>query len=334
MKKFNSNWKLPGLLLLSIFIFNINLFGNNKRSEDSIYKNINVDTAFLLVQENAYNPKFIILDVRTLGEYSIYHLWNGVMLDYNSPSFDSMLNTLDKNKTYLVHCASGGRSNNALIRMKSKEFKYLYNMLGGIGAWNVAGYPTTDSTRPVFMSVSDTFLQFDSMLVGEYDTIEVTVTNFGNSLLNLNSLTGISGSDFVSDFIPGTEISGLYDYTFSIIYKPTDQIPDSILISLQSNGGEQNYLIKGMMKTSSLNEFSKKQICVYPNPSHGVFYVNEKNIQKLELFNLSGKKILEKHLDLIDHNINEIDIRNMDKGCYLLIITSSAYQRRELIILD
>ncbi len=322
------------LLIVISFLNHTCLLSQSFRSGDTIHAHIDVDSAFTIIDLNANNPAFILLDVRTPGEYDVYHLWNGVLLDYNSSGFDSMLNTLDKNKIYLIYCASGGRSANAFNLMKTKEFKFIYNMLGGISAWNLAGYPTTDLIKPVFMPVSDTLLQFDSTIIGSADTIPVTLTNFGNGLLILNGLTGISGSDFETDFIPGTNLSGLYDYSFHIIYKPSDQIPDSIVIKVTSNGGDQDFVLKGSDKTSSFEETDHSQNSIFPNPASGVFYVKGKNIQQLEVYSLNGRKMLLKKMDFGSGNVNKIDLSNLAKGSYIIVIKGDIHDDIYTIILN
>jgi rhodanese-related sulfurtransferase len=309
------------ICVLLFFVFQLadSSYAQNYRSGDTIHAHIDVDSAFSIIQYNKSNPAFVILDVRSVNEFNIYHLWNGVLLDYNSPSFDSMLNTLDKNKIYLIHCASGGRSNNAFNLMKSKQFKILYNVLGGIVGWNSAGYPITDSIRPVIMSVSDTFLDFDSVLIGDADTMSITITNFGNGLLTLNSISGISSSDFITDFIPGTEIFGLYDYTFQIIYKPEDHFPDSIAMTIHSNGGEQQYVLKGACKTSSIKEINKEDVVVFPNPSSGLFYIKANEIKTIDVLNSEGRLVQSKQINP-GGNLLEMDISDYEKGVYVLKI--------------
>ena len=46
----------------------------------------------------------IILDVRTKKEYDSRHIPNALNIDCHSPNFKEMLEKLDKNKEYLVHC--------------------------------------------------------------------------------------------------------------------------------------------------------------------------------------------------------------------------------------
>ena len=46
-----------------------------------------------------------------------------------------------RRKTYLVHCASGGRSVRACEKLSRLDFPKLYNLPGGFKAWVKAGQP-------------------------------------------------------------------------------------------------------------------------------------------------------------------------------------------------
>lgn len=81
----------------------------------------------------------VVLDVRTKEEYAEGHIPGSVLLDFMSPDFEKELAKLDKNSTFLVHCASGGRSARACKKMEALGFKNLYNLQGGMGAWEKAG---------------------------------------------------------------------------------------------------------------------------------------------------------------------------------------------------
>ncbi len=72
--------------------------------------NVSVVDARDLITANAGNKDFVILDVRTPQEFAEGHIINAVNLDINSKSFRDDLKKLDKNKTYLVYCRTGMRS--------------------------------------------------------------------------------------------------------------------------------------------------------------------------------------------------------------------------------
>lgn len=83
----------------------------------------------------------VILDVRTPEEYAAGHLPNAVNIDWKAKDFDEKVGALDKGKTYLVHCAVGGRSARACEKLNKLDFPRLYNLEGGIAAWQRAGKP-------------------------------------------------------------------------------------------------------------------------------------------------------------------------------------------------
>jgi len=118
---------------------------NTTKSETQIQiiENITPEEAYILIQENKDNSNFVILDVRTPEEFLGEYIENAVNLDYYSDTFRNDLDKLDKNKTYLIYCRSGRRSENALNIMKELDFREVYNMLGGIIKWKSEGLPTT-----------------------------------------------------------------------------------------------------------------------------------------------------------------------------------------------
>ena len=101
------------------------------------YKNLSVDEFARM----AADKQNVILDVRTPGEFSAGHIPGAVNLDYNAPDFQAKAAALDKSKTYLVHCAVGGRSVRACEKLSHLDFPSLYNLPGGFKAWAKAGQP-------------------------------------------------------------------------------------------------------------------------------------------------------------------------------------------------
>ncbi len=83
----------------------------------------------------------ILLDVRTPKEVASEHLANSIHLDFYTDSFNSELAKLDKSKPILVYCHSGGRSGKTMAVLTEMGFKEVYNMAGGIAAWEKADLP-------------------------------------------------------------------------------------------------------------------------------------------------------------------------------------------------
>jgi rhodanese-related sulfurtransferase len=94
-----------------------------------------------LMQENAENRNFVVVDVRTPGEFSRGHLNGALLVDYNSPDFRQEIARLDRTKTYLVYCRTGNRSTRAVAIMEELGFRNVYHMDGGIVQWEADGLP-------------------------------------------------------------------------------------------------------------------------------------------------------------------------------------------------
>jgi phage shock protein E len=82
-----------------------------------------------------------VLDLRTPAEYAAGHLDGARLIDYNSPQFAEELARLDRERPYLVHCASGRRSTAALETFRQLGFKHIIHLDGGLRAWQAAGNP-------------------------------------------------------------------------------------------------------------------------------------------------------------------------------------------------
>jgi len=128
--------------LSASLVIGATLTGGCVRDETATIEDITPQEAFTLIQSNQNNPDFVIIDVRTLREFAEEHIENATNIDFYSETFRDMLNALDKNKTYLIYCAVGGRSGSALDIMAELNFREVYNMLGGINQWKAEGLPT------------------------------------------------------------------------------------------------------------------------------------------------------------------------------------------------
>jgi phage shock protein E len=88
-------------------------------------------------------PGTIVLDVCTPAEYASGHLAHAQNIDIEASDFANQIGALDKNATYAVYCRSGNRSGTALEQMTAAGFTHVYDLAGGIGAWQNMGGPMT-----------------------------------------------------------------------------------------------------------------------------------------------------------------------------------------------
>lgn len=109
-----------------------------KKAKKNIFVDINSKQAQALLKKE---KGITIIDVRTPGEYGAGHLANAKNINLFDKAFMTSLKALDKNKTYLVHCAVGGRSRRAVGAMKKLGFRYVYHMADGYRGWVSAQLP-------------------------------------------------------------------------------------------------------------------------------------------------------------------------------------------------
>lgn len=118
--------KFYAMLLVSFVILSCST------QTDPMVKNVDV-TEFksLMANENT-----VVLDVRTPDEIANGKIANAAELDFFADGFDAKVAQLDKSKTYLVYCKSGGRSGKTCNKMAAQGFKNVYNLKGGYKAWS------------------------------------------------------------------------------------------------------------------------------------------------------------------------------------------------------
>lgn len=138
--------KLFAKYMINIFIYCIACYqitsfaGSSEstfaNSSESITASVSVDQAQQIIASHSENNQFEIIDVRTISEYKSGHIKGARQLDFYRDDFDQSLAKLDRNKTYLLYCRTGVRSTKTLNKMKALGFSKVYNMQGGILAWD------------------------------------------------------------------------------------------------------------------------------------------------------------------------------------------------------
>ncbi len=102
------------------------------------YRHVNVYEAHKLLKSS---PEIVVLDLRTADEYEMFYIEGAVNLDCESKPFEHRITRLNRNKPYLIHCHSGGRSIQALKVFKKNGFTNITHMDGGMREWMHADLP-------------------------------------------------------------------------------------------------------------------------------------------------------------------------------------------------
>ena len=97
----------------------------------------NVDVATVKALQG--RADMVILDVREQSEYDAGHIAGVKLIPMNSVA--NRLNEIPKDKPVIVTCRSGNRSGQVTEYLRTQGYSNVHNMIGGINAWQQAGYP-------------------------------------------------------------------------------------------------------------------------------------------------------------------------------------------------
>ena len=120
--------------IFSLFIVGIALF-SSCTAQSGRYQNVSVDQL-----KEKLSDDIIVLDVRTPGEVAQGVIGDPKIIDFNGGEFLEAAKKLPKDKPIYVYCAVGGRSSSAAGMLAKEGFSNIYNVEGGIQAWQKKGF--------------------------------------------------------------------------------------------------------------------------------------------------------------------------------------------------
>lgn len=90
-------------------------------------------------------PNTVLLDVRTPAEFAQGHITGAVNVDVEASNFAQKAAALDRTKNYAVYCRSGNRSKTAMSALQKAGVGHVFDLAGGITAWQSSGGPVVTS---------------------------------------------------------------------------------------------------------------------------------------------------------------------------------------------
>jgi rhodanese-related sulfurtransferase len=85
----------------------------------------------------------VVIDVRPAADYNKGHIINAINIPSNGFSSQMGILSKHKNKPIIVSCRSGAQSSSACQQLKKAGYDEVYNLKGGILAWQNANLPIT-----------------------------------------------------------------------------------------------------------------------------------------------------------------------------------------------
>ena len=117
--------------ILPIFLAALLLAGCAAPAEEITYRQVNMDEAITMMEEGS---GYIILDVRTPGEFEEKHIPGAINVANETIGTDEIPELPDKDQLILVYCRSGNRSKQASEKLVALGYTNIVEF-GGINDW-------------------------------------------------------------------------------------------------------------------------------------------------------------------------------------------------------
>jgi len=130
--------RMISLFLLLTLILACGAQEQSSGSQASAIRNIDSKEALNLIENDR---DILIIDVRTPREFNAGHIKGAKNINIADSDFQSQIDELERDSTYLVYCRTGNRSGKAIKLMKQLDFKSIYHLQHGITEWVGEGNP-------------------------------------------------------------------------------------------------------------------------------------------------------------------------------------------------
>ena len=128
-----TNWYLFVALIVILFM----LFGSSLTLAMNGVKSVNVTEAVQMVN----HQKGVLVDVCEAAEYQQGHIPGTVSMPLSNFAARSGELQKHKDKPVIIVCRSGNRSGRAAVMLRKQGFESVYNLSGGVSAWQRENLP-------------------------------------------------------------------------------------------------------------------------------------------------------------------------------------------------
>ena len=123
-----------GLIILLLSLFACDQQGNSQsQTAEQVY--VKLAPQEFQKEMDAEKAEFLLIDVRTKGEYEAGAIGNAENFDIMNGDFQKKIADWNPNTPIYVYCAKGGRSSQAANILKEKGFTRIVELKGGYTSW-------------------------------------------------------------------------------------------------------------------------------------------------------------------------------------------------------
>ncbi len=120
---------------------------NAQDSVDELLKKYNTGSvSYISVEElrmKQLKDEVVLLDTRRAEEFEVSHIEDAFLVGYDDFNLEK-LPEISKDKTIIVYCSLGIRSEQIGEKLKKAGFENVQNLFGGIFEWKNTGFPVVD----------------------------------------------------------------------------------------------------------------------------------------------------------------------------------------------
>ncbi|TAG06387.1 MAG: choice-of-anchor D domain-containing protein, partial [Cytophagia bacterium] len=197
-------------------------------------------------------------------------------------------------------------------------------VVDAIGCIGTANYTVVVNPVPTrVISISPVTLNFPDVIIGQSITSTFTITNNGNTPLTISGIQYPIG--FSGNFTGVIAAAGSQIVTVTFAPNVVGSFGGTVIVNSNALSGTSTLTINGngISNPTSIDNFGKPIVTVYPNPSADDFNVRFDNNWKgdyiVKVLDMSGKVVFEDKAEITD-TVDEIQLRlgHLANGAYLL----------------
>jgi len=135
------NMRFILLFFLSLYVGSLDLTAQDSEFEEMLDDLYRWTVPLITPAELQANglDRYALLDAREEEEYDVSHIEGAQYVGFSH--FDEeKVSTIDRDKSVVVYCSVGYRSERIGEKLKEMGFKTVYNLYGGIFEWKNQGY--------------------------------------------------------------------------------------------------------------------------------------------------------------------------------------------------